>query len=49
MLLVQILGGIFGLAIVWIPVHFFEQRSKKRLQQELEELRIVYKLGAKTK
>jgi uncharacterized membrane protein YuzA (DUF378 family) len=43
MLLAQILGGIVGIAIVWIPVHFYEKREEKRLAKDLEEIRNHYK------
>jgi hypothetical protein len=35
MLLAQILGGLFGLAIVWIPVRFFEKREQIRIDNDL--------------
>jgi hypothetical protein len=43
MILAQVLGGIFGLAIVWIPVRFFERREEQRLLRDLEEIRRSHK------
>lgn len=43
MLLAQILGGLFGIAIVWIPVRYFEKREERRLAKDLEAIRKSFK------
>lgn len=46
MTIAQVLGGIFGLLVVWIPIRFFEIREEKRLKSDLEEIRRSHTIAA---
>jgi len=38
MLLAQLLGGLFGIMIVWIPVSYFERKEQLRIDNDLLEI-----------